>query len=477
MLRISGFVLATLVLTAAATNNSTDNAFTSTTSTTSTTTEPYRPDPNPKISSINGELSIKAPNVRFVVTDSEGYDMRLWSLNELDASMNQTIASLADQGRELRQADEAMRAALTQDLASLRSDLTRAIGDNFDETSKKVGALEANLNTNTRDLNNRITQVQQSLQTSIKGVNDRVSQVQASVQDVVNRNLQTVAKDIQTLKTQVSANAANDASIFHDPVICNLICRSYDSRTKKCGNKFGLGSAACNPASSCKAAYNAGQRKNGAYYIGSKTSYRRAYCHQTYSGGGWELILKIDGYSYTWQYDSSYWRSNSNTLRSTEFNMNYGRDAKYDGYNKGSYKELHALFRDPHDGSRWTWTSPRGWNSGGTNPYSFFTRGRTYGSRYYHVYGYQEWKNSGGRFSSQSCAGRLGIAHCSAGHACTRWGFHWNNECGFGSNDAGGGIGNRPRYRARGAGDWVSCCQRNNGRRRDFDVIFLARVR
>lgn len=194
-----------------------------------------------------------------------------------------------------------------------------------------------------------------------------------------------------------------------------------------------------------------------------------------WEGGGWHLLMKINGDSSTFQYDSGHWKSTT-TVNPNDMTLEWGKDAKYHAYNYGKYKDLWARWRDPHDGGKWKWTTPAGYGASQTPLKYFNTPRHICCNRRSQVDSRMEWRNSGGRFTNQGCAGSIRVAQCTAGHACTRWGFHWNNECGYGSNDAGGGIGNRPRNRARGAGDWVSCCRHHGGRNRDFDVMFMGRV-
>lgn len=188
-------------------------------------------------------------------------------------------------------------------------------------------------------------------------------------------------------------------------------------------------------------------------------------------------LWQIDGSSSHFRYDSGYWTSGSNVYRETVMNGNWGENVKAWGYNYGRYSEVsersvhsahtestiqrtsplpnscppyctprsashsHSAFigccltmqirlrwRDPHDGGQWTWTNPSGWSSG-RSPQSYFNSGRHICcSRVSEVEQRMEWRNSGGRFSNQGCAGRLAIAQCTSSVSCSRWGFHWNNE-------------------------------------------------
>lgn len=77
-------------------------------------------------------------------------------------------------------------------------------------------------------------------------------------------------------------------------------------------------------AASCKEYLNApagktygGTTGNGVYWIdpngGSNSDGYKAYCDMTTNGGGWTLVMKVDGTKTTFDYDAAYW-TNTATL-------------------------------------------------------------------------------------------------------------------------------------------------------------------
>lgn len=75
---------------------------------------------------------------------------------------------------------------------------------------------------------------------------------------------------------------------------------------------------------SCRDIFNEGRGKgNGAYLLQMPTGSISVYCHMTShglaacGGGGWTLVMKIDGKKSTFHYDSEYW-SNNKGLNLTE---------------------------------------------------------------------------------------------------------------------------------------------------------------
>jgi len=88
--------------------------------------------------------------------------------------------------------------------------------------------------------------------------------------------------------------------------------------------------------SSCQAAYDAGLRKDGVYYI---TNAGYHYCVLSNSlqcsTGGYTLVMRTDGSLSTFGYDSSHWTSN--TVYNDVFALReglHGQEAKFQGYNK-----------------------------------------------------------------------------------------------------------------------------------------------
>lgn len=73
-------------------------------------------------------------------------------------------------------------------------------------------------------------------------------------------------------------------------------------------------------ASSCKELYDNGLRENKAYMLPTDIGKIPVYCHMTSDvgecgGGGWTLVMKIDGNKRTFHYDAHFWENNK------EFNL------------------------------------------------------------------------------------------------------------------------------------------------------------
>ncbi|XP_068699587.1 uncharacterized skeletal organic matrix protein 5-like [Montipora foliosa] len=73
-------------------------------------------------------------------------------------------------------------------------------------------------------------------------------------------------------------------------------------------------------ASSCKELYDNGLRENKAYMLPTDIGKIPVYCHMTSDvgecgGGGWTLVMKIDGNNRTFHYDAHFWENNK------EFNL------------------------------------------------------------------------------------------------------------------------------------------------------------
>ncbi|XP_068739883.1 uncharacterized skeletal organic matrix protein 5-like [Montipora capricornis] len=74
------------------------------------------------------------------------------------------------------------------------------------------------------------------------------------------------------------------------------------------------------PGSSCKELYDNGWRLNKAYMLSTDIGKIPVYCHMTSDvgecgGGGWTLVMKIDGNKRTFHYDADFWENNK------EFNL------------------------------------------------------------------------------------------------------------------------------------------------------------
>ncbi|KXJ24964.1 uncharacterized protein LOC110246788 [Exaiptasia diaphana] len=88
----------------------------------------------------------------------------------------------------------------------------------------------------------------------------------------------------------------------------------------------GIGDTKDIPATACKVILDKrNNAKNGPYYLATFPMTTYVYCHMTElpgcGGGGWTLVMKIDGTKPTFRYNSSFWTSTSRTL-----NIKDGKD-------------------------------------------------------------------------------------------------------------------------------------------------------
>lgn len=224
-----------------------------------------------------------------------------------------------------------------------------------------------------------------------------------------------------------------------------------------------------------------GTNTDGVYYINLPTvGVQQVYCvmNSAMDGGGWMMMMKATRGS-TFPYTSGYWTS-VNTLNNNISYLNRAdQDAKMDVMNYFQMKDIMALWPDLANGGN---VSGQGYGTvwienncySGTSritPISFFNNVNNHnpnglGARN------AKW-NGGSQFSSQPGAQFYGFNFTANSNYRVRWGFAWNNEGDWGSNDAGGGIG----MNATGwsAGDYIGCCQDVTGFNRSARVELYCR--
>jgi hypothetical protein len=234
-----------------------------------------------------------------------------------------------------------------------------------------------------------------------------------------------------------------------------------------------------------------GTNTDGVYWINLPTvGPTQIYCimDSNWDGGGWMMAMKAANTGTTFNYNANYWTTD-NTLNPTDTTQNAG-DAKFDSMNKFAAKDLMARWPDITSSGGgiagrgvWTWLRNNFYLSGTRiTPISFFsTAGQvTVASGVANVKANADWGS--GVFSSQSGAGFYGFNFTSYASAPVRWGFAWNNETNFASNDVSGGIGmnavnigGQAATRAYSAGDYIGCCQDTTGINRSARVEIYIR--
>lgn len=231
-------------------------------------------------------------------------------------------------------------------------------------------------------------------------------------------------------------------------------------------------------AAAIKAAYPS--KTDGVYWIDLPTvGPTQIYCimNSAVDGGGWMMALKATRGT-TFSYSSSYWTT-TNTLNPSATNRSDG-DAKFDTFNYFPATDMLAIWPDLSNGGDITglttgtiWKE-NNFNTGSTSTLrNWFnsvagnnrapTSGRIRGAQW----------SGGSQFTSQGGNQFYGWNfNANAGWA-VRWGFAWNNETDWFSNDAGGGIGMAAG--SYSAGDLISCCQDVTGFNRTARVEIYVR--
>ena len=232
-----------------------------------------------------------------------------------------------------------------------------------------------------------------------------------------------------------------------------------------------------------------GTNTNGVYWINLPTvGATQVYCimDSAVDGGGWMMAMKATRGT-TFPYDSGYWTA-VNTLNSTDNTRNDG-DAKFNTMNYFLCKDMLALWPDiPYNyaggtgGSlslsgynNWCWMK-NNYNSGTRQTLiNYFSTASNVS------FGTPKGVERGTAFSSQAGNSFYGINFTQASWMKIRWGFGWNNEYDWGSNDVIGGIGlyaawsggtTLPSY---SAGDEIGCCQDQTGINRSARVEMYVR--
>lgn len=238
-----------------------------------------------------------------------------------------------------------------------------------------------------------------------------------------------------------------------------------------------------------------GTNTNGVYWINLPTvGPTQTYCimDSAVAGGGWMLALKATRGT-TFGYSSSHWTSVT-TLNPTDLTRN-DADAKYHCMNYFPANDFMALFPDipynygsstkggdlwiPNE-AKWCWLATS--INGGTaiTPINFF-------NTVANVSLSADPRNSaavGTAFSTQVGNQFYGFNFTYYSGLSVRWGFGWNNEVDWGSDDVTGGIGMNGANWGGGvitpqqnysAGDSVYCCAGQTGINRTARVEYYIR--
>jgi hypothetical protein len=119
----------------------------------------------------------------------------------------------------------------------------------------------------------------------------------------------------------------------------------------------------------------------------------------------------------------------------------------------------------------WCWLKNNYYGGGKQTLLSVFQTASDY------YFGEPKGAERGTAFSSQGGAKWYGINFAGRGYwwSRVRWGFAWNNENDWWTNDVSGGLGLDARYGNHSAGDIVNCCQDYTGINRRARVEMYVR--
>jgi hypothetical protein len=207
---------------------------------------------------------------------------------------------------------------------------------------------------------------------------------------------------------------------------------------------------ATNPAQSCQALASAGLTRSGEYVIGAGVDVSRVWCQLDVPEypGGWELLLKA-AEGTTFEYGATHW-TQPTTLNEHDISLD-AVDAKYRSFNDAEITDILAHFPDITSGHAY-------WHAGPFAPTTALSLFSDPWVLSEHPLTEQRGWN-GEYFSHQDGAQKYSFNNINGDRPQynVRWGYSWNNEGDFNSNDAGGGIGLSGDH-AMSAGDWFSCC-------------------
>lgn len=219
-----------------------------------------------------------------------------------------------------------------------------------------------------------------------------------------------------------------------------------------------------------------GTNTNGVYWINLPTvGPTQIYCimDSAYNGGGWMMAMKATRGT-TFPYSSTYWTA-VNTLNPTAYDQNDG-DAKFNTFNYFQAKDMLARWPDIGSGGSiaglgsWIWLQNDYYSGTRSTLINFFANAgvnRTVSAGK----SFSGWAS--GVFSSQSGNTFYGYNFTADSGKSVRWGFGWNNETDWASNDVSGGIG--MAFNSYSAGDSIGCCQDTTGINRTARVEIYVR--
>ncbi len=253
-----------------------------------------------------------------------------------------------------------------------------------------------------------------------------------------------------------------------------VIVYNYAGAPGKLGSTSAL---AASSAAAIKAAHP--ESSDGVYWINLPTAgATQVFClmDNIWDGGGWMMMMKATRAN-TFSWGSGYW-TGVNTLNPGNQNRDDG-DMKNNVMNYFAAKDIMGIWPDLGNGGMITgrsqgtiWLENNYYGGNRIVPITFFNGTVSNYNPNGRAVRNAMW-NGGSQFSSQSGAQWYGFNFTANGSNQVRWGFAWNNEGDWGSNDVSGGIGmNRTGY---SAGDYIGCCQDVTGFNRSARIELYVR--
>ncbi|MDB4968310.1 MAG: Tryptophan synthase alpha chain [Myxococcales bacterium] len=136
---------------------------------------------------------------------------------------------------------------------------------------------------------------------------------------------------------------------------CSGACPSGEVQTTACSS---TADRTCGPATDCYALHVASPLlTDGSYTLDPDGSGGadpfQAYCDMTTNGGGWTLLMKVDGKQTTFTYSSAYWTNNI-SYQPTQYAYDTVNETKLSGFNNMPLNAMRVGMYDPTDGNtRW----------------------------------------------------------------------------------------------------------------------------
>ncbi len=170
--------------------------------------------------------------------------------------------------------------------------------------------------------------------------NNKDDDCDGTVDNVPNCNCSCSSGTCQCIDCQVDSDCQANETCQQNKCVSNVTLVLFQNATRY---SDGTSASSCKEYLDGKAGYPKATQ-NGAYWITANGKTFRSQCRINIDGGGWTLILKVDGSKSTFQYNKPIW-TDGKTLNPTSFSLNL-EEAKNDAFMHVSFKEVMVYFRD-----------------------------------------------------------------------------------------------------------------------------------